>query len=191
MALLSRFDSARAWLAARWRRRALSRKAITFALVGLANTAVDYGFFLLARAALSHAAASLAAFAALARVCRCGAPDTLLLVAANMISWSISVSTSYVLNSSITFAAETGRQLRFWPYLIFVVSGIAGLLANTATLIAAAQVFLLPVWLAKALAILASFVVNFSMSHLVVFRVQKQTPRLPKADKRGARRNTN
>jgi putative flippase GtrA len=32
---------------------------------------------------------------------------------------------------------------------------------------------LLPVWLAKAVAILASFVVNFTLSHFVVFRVRK------------------
>jgi putative flippase GtrA len=39
-------------------------------------------------------------------------------------------------------------------------------------LIVAAEVLLLPVWLAKAVAILASFVVNFSLSHFVVFRVR-------------------
>jgi putative flippase GtrA len=39
-------------------------------------------------------------------------------------------------------------------------------------LVFAAQVLALPVWLAKAAAILASFVVNFSLSHFVVFRVR-------------------
>jgi putative flippase GtrA len=39
-------------------------------------------------------------------------------------------------------------------------------------LLVAAEVLLLPVWLAKAFAILASFVVNFSLSHFVVFRVR-------------------
>jgi len=37
----------------------------------------------------------------------------------------------------------------------------------------AAQVLLLPVWLAKALAVLASFVVNFTLSHFVVFRPRR------------------
>jgi putative flippase GtrA len=37
-------------------------------------------------------------------------------------------------------------------------------------LVFAAQILLLPVWLAKGLAIIASFVVNFSMSHFVIFR---------------------
>ena len=74
------------------------------------------------------------------------------------------------MNSSITFAAESGRQLRLGAYLTFVASGIVGLFVNTATLLFAAEILLLPVWLAKAVAILASFLVNFSMSHFVVFR---------------------
>jgi putative flippase GtrA len=94
------------------------------------------------------------------------------LVVANLISWSVAVTGSYVMNSSITFAAESGRQLRWHAYLTFVASGIAGLLVNTATLLFAAEILLLPVWLAKAIAILASFLVNFSMSHFVVFRVR-------------------
>jgi putative flippase GtrA len=152
------------------RRRPLSQKAFVFAIVGVLNTAVDYAVFLAARAAFMHSPQALAAFAWLAGVCRCGAPATVLLIAANVTSWIVAVSGSYVLNSSITFAAESGRQLRWRDYAAFVVSGIAGLIANTATLIVAAQVLLLPVWLAKALAVLASFVVNFTLSHFVVFR---------------------
>jgi putative flippase GtrA len=152
------------------RSRALSRKAFVFAIIGVLNTAVDYAVFLAARAAFMHSPQALAAFAWLADICRCGAPETVLLIAANMTSWIVAVSGSYVLNSSITFAAESGRQLRWRDYAAFVVSGIAGLIANTATLIVAAQVLLLPVWLAKALAVLASFVVNFTLSHFVVFR---------------------
>jgi putative flippase GtrA len=151
-------------------RRALSQKAFVFALIGVLNTAVDYVVFLGARAAYMHSPPALDAFAALSGICRCGAPETVLLIAANVTSWIVAVSGSYVLNSSITFAAESGRKLRWRDYVIFVVSGIVGLIANTATLIVAAQVFLLPVWLAKALAILASFVVNFTLSHFVVFR---------------------
>jgi putative flippase GtrA len=96
------------------------------------------------------------------------------LIAANVTSWLVAVTGSYVMNSSITFAAESGRQLRWRDYAIFVVSGIAGLFANTATLVFAAQFLLLPIWLAKAIAILASFVVNFSLSHFVVFRVRNK-----------------
>jgi putative flippase GtrA len=95
------------------------------------------------------------------------------LIAANTGSWIVAVSGSYVMNSSITFAAESGRQLKWRAYVAFVASGVAGWLANTATLLVAAEVLLLPVWLAKAVAILASFVVNFSLSHFFVFRVRK------------------
>jgi putative flippase GtrA len=152
------------------RERALSQKAFVFAIIGVLNTAVDYAIFLVARVAYMHWPPALAAFASLAGICRCGAPETVLLIAANVTSWIVAVSGSYVLNSSITFAAESGRKLRWRDYITFVVSGIVGLIANTATLIVAAQVLLLPVWLAKALAILASFVVNFTLAHFVVFR---------------------
>ena len=152
--------------------RALSIKAITFALVGVVNTMIDYSVFLLARALLNGSSASLAAFASASALCRCGNAATISLIAANTLSWIVAVSGSYVMNSSITFAAETGRKLKLHAYLAFIASGVAGWLANTATLLVAAEVLLLPVWLAKAVAILASFVVNFSLSHFVVFRVR-------------------
>ncbi len=153
-----------------WRSRRFSLKAMSFALIGVVNTAIDYGVFLLARAAFERSPAALSAFAALAASCRCGAPPTLLLIAANMTSWIVAVSGSYVMNSSVTFAAESGRRLRWRHYLAFLIAGIVGLVANTATLIVAAQILLLPVYAAKLLAILASFIVNFSLSHFLVFR---------------------
>jgi putative flippase GtrA len=179
MAPHSPLDSVRAKLAGLWRKRALSVKAASFALIGVVNSAIDYCVFLLARAAFEYWSGALAAFVWLAASCRCGKPETILLIAANVTSWLVAVSGSYVMNSSITFAAESGRKLRWRHYLSFVASGIAGLLANTATLVVAAEVLLLPVYVAKAVAILASFVVNFSLSHFVVFRV-----RGPKRDKR-------
>lgn len=165
-----RFDSARARLLEAWRNRGLSVKALSFALVGVVNTVVDYGVFLVARAAFSGSSAGLAAIGSLNDFCQCSNATTTTLVVANLISWSIAVTGSYAMNSSITFAAESGRQLRLRAYLTFVASGIAGLLVNTATLLFAAEILLLPVWLAKAVAILASFLVNFSLSHFVVFR---------------------
>jgi len=172
MSTVSPYGRVRARLEEAWRRRALSLKALSFALVGVVNTAVDYCIFLLVRAALSHSAVALAGFSALADRCHCGAATTLLLIVSNMISWSVAISGSYVMNSSITFAAESGRKLNWRHYITFIVSGIVGLIANTAALVFVAQVLLLPVWLAKAAAILASFVVNFSMSHFIVFRVR-------------------
>ena len=154
------------------RNRALSRKAISFALVGVVNTMVDYSVFLAARALLHHGPRAQAVFDSLSMSCNCASPTTISLVAANMISWTIAVSGSYVMNSSITFAAESGRKLRWGAYLTFVGSGMVGWLANTATLVFAAQALMVPVPIAKAAAILASFIVNFSLSHFVVFRVR-------------------
>jgi putative flippase GtrA len=90
------------------------------------------------------------------------------LIPANVLAWAVAVTGSYVMNSFITFAAESGRQLRWRAYGAFVASGIAGVIANTATLVIAS--WWLPVPVAKVIAILASFVINFSLSHFVVFR---------------------
>jgi putative flippase GtrA len=126
-------------------RFALIRKAGTFALIGVVNTAVDFGVF----------ATAYKVF---------GLP----LVPANLLSWIIAVSCSYVLNSSITFAAESGRKLRLRSYAAFVASGIAGLIGNTTMLWFAS--YFVPVLVAKVMAIGVSFLLNFSLSHFVVFR---------------------
>jgi len=137
------------WVLAGWRNRAVSFKAVVYALVGVVNTAIDYSVFLAAHALL-------------------GLP----LVAANTLSWMVAVSISYMLNSTITFAAESGRKLRWLACFTFVASGIAGWFVNTETLLVAAEVLLFPLWLAKLLAVMASFIVNFSLSHFVVFRMR-------------------
>jgi putative flippase GtrA len=129
-------------------RLTLMRKASTFAVIGLINTAVDFGVFMTAYKVL-------------------GLP----LVPANLLAWIIAVSGSYVLNSFITFAVESGRKLTLRAYATFVASGIAGFLGNTATLWVAS--YFVPVALAKVVAIGASFAINFSVSHLVVFRPRR------------------
>jgi putative flippase GtrA len=120
-------------------------KAISFAFVGVVNTLIDASVFFLALKFV-----------------------TPVLVAANVLAWFVAVTCSYVMNSFTTFAAESGRKLRLGDYGRFVASGIVGVVANTATLVVAAQ--FLPVWGAKALAIAVSFMCNFALSHLVVFR---------------------
>jgi len=132
-------------LVAAWHARAITLKAASFAVVGVVNTLVDYGVFLLAYYVIK-----------------------LPLIPANVLAWAVAVTGSYVMNSFITFAAESGRQLRWRAYGAFVASGIAGVIANTATLVVAS--WWLPVPVAKVIAILASFVINFSLSHFVVFR---------------------
>jgi putative flippase GtrA len=156
-----------------WRERAVGLKAISFALIGVINTVVDYSVFLAVRAAFAHSPAALSLFGSVSAACGCATSTTVSLVAANVMSWNVAATGSYILNSAITFAAESGRRLRWHSYLFFLASGIVGLLANTATLVFVAQVLLLPVWIAKAVAILASFVVNFSLSHFLVFRARR------------------
>lgn len=168
----SRYQRARAKLLSGWRDHAMSFKAVSFGLIGIVNSVVDYSVFLLARATFDRSPAAFAAFDAVAAWCHCSTGVTISLIAANVLSWIVAVSGSYIMNSSITFAAESGRKLSWNAYVKFVLSGIVGWVANTATLIVAAEVLLLPVWAAKAIAVLASFVVNFSLSHFVVFRAR-------------------
>jgi putative flippase GtrA len=93
------------------------------------------------------------------------------LVPANVAAWLVGVTCSYTLNSFITFGPESGRILRWRDYATFAASGVAGMVASTATLVALS--YALPVLLAKLLSILVSFVVNFSLSHFVVFRARR------------------
>jgi putative flippase GtrA len=126
-------------------RRAIIKKAASFGLVGIVNTFVDLGVFLFARNVLVWA-----------------------LIPANIIAWIVAVSFSYVMNSFTTFAAESGRRLRLKDYLSFVASGVVGVVANTTTLVLLSYV--VPEIAAKLAAIVVSFMVNFSLSHFVVFR---------------------
>ena len=137
-------------LAAYLRRQALLMKATSFALVGVINTIIDYSLFLAAYNLLQ-----------------------IPLIPANILSWIVAVSSSYVMNSTFTFAAESGRKLRWKDYGTFVASGVVGLVANTATLVLASM--FMEVWLAKIPSTAVAFLVNFSMSHFVVFRKRKPT----------------
>jgi putative flippase GtrA len=145
-------------LLAAWHERAIVLKALSFGTIGLVNTVVDFTVFWVS-------------------VQRLAMP----IVLANVVAWLVAVSASYVMNSFITFARESGRKLRWRSYFAFAVSGIAGLVANTAGLLIALK--FLPLLLtdpdhrlatAKICAILLSFLVNFSLSHFVVFRRREQ-----------------
>ena len=47
----------------------------------------------------------------------------------------MAVTNSYVLNSMITFAAESGRRLSFKAYVTFAATQVGGLVANTITVV--------------------------------------------------------
>src|SRR5262245_14625626 len=95
-----------------WHERAIALKAASFAVVGVVNSFIDFGVFSFCYYYLG-----------------------LSIVAANTIAWIIAVSGSYVMNSTITFAAESGRRLHLKGYLRFALSKITGFFANTGTLL--------------------------------------------------------
>ncbi len=129
-----------------WHERAIALKALSFAMVGVLNSAVDFAVFSFAYYFL-----------------------VLPIVAANTLAWIIAVSGSYVLNSMITFAHESGRRLTPKGYFGFALSQVGGFLANTITVWCLVELLNVPAWAAKIAAIAASFAVNFSLSHFVVF----------------------
>lgn len=135
-----------------WHERAIALKAISFAFVGVINTAIDFSIFWTTAKVL-------------------GWP----LVPANVLAWIVAVTFSYAANSFTTFGPESGRVLRWRDYFTFVASGVAGMVASTATLFLLSYV--LHLLAAKLISIAVSFVVNFSLSHFVVFRAGR-----PRAD---------
>jgi putative flippase GtrA len=141
-------ENLRARLGAAWQERAVSLKAISFALVGLINTAVDAAIFFFM---LGFVTSSL--------------------IVANVTAWFIANTGSYVMNSFTTFSAETGGRLSLKHYAGFVGSGLVAVTASTIAVVFAAKT--MPVWTAKAIAIVVSFAVNFSITHFVVFRTKQ------------------
>lgn len=134
-----------------WISPALVFKAMSFATIGCLNGAIDFSLF-----SLGHLYFGLP------------------IIPANLISWAVAVTNSYVLNSMFTFAAESGRRLTLRRYFAFAATQVGGLVANTATVLVAS--YFVPVLAAKVLAIGASFVFDFTLSHLVVFHRREQTP---------------
>jgi putative flippase GtrA len=149
-----------------WRERAVALKAVSFALVGLINVAVDATIFFLL---LTYVTPSL--------------------TIANVTAWFIANIGSYVMNAFTTFSAETGGRLSLRHYAGFVGSGLVAVTASTITVELAARYLPLlapkldevrfgavsaAIVIAKAIAILVSFVVNFSITHFVVFRSKAQ-----------------
>jgi putative flippase GtrA len=135
--------------------RRLALKAFSFGLIGLVNSGVDFGVFSLAFYYFHTS-----------------------ILAAQIAAWLVAVTGSYVMNSMITFAAESGQRLEVKSYFNFALAQVAGFFANTATVyvvsyglerLAGLDVNR-AVLIGKLLAIGASFAVNFSLSHFVVFR---------------------
>jgi putative flippase GtrA len=137
------------------RKQVIILKAMSFALIGVINSLIDFAVFLFA---LRYITAVLPG-------------ERLDLIAANVLAWMVAVTGSYVMNSYVTFAAESGRKLRWKAFFAFAAAGILGAIGSTTTLVVAAD--FMPVVAAKILAIGVGFLINFSMSHFVVFRPKK------------------
>jgi putative flippase GtrA len=144
--------------------RALFVKVVSFAGVGVINTLVDFGLFSFARLYLGFS-----------------------IIAANSIAWIIAVTGSYVMNSMITFAAESQRKLRLRAYVSYLGAQVAGFVGDTLTVYVVAYLVtalmgdtlgIEPSLIGKVFGLGVSFVLNFSLSHLFVFRA----PPRPKAE---------
>lgn len=133
-----------------WQEHAILLKAVSFAFVGVVNSLIDFGVFSFCYYALD-----------------------LPIIAANTAAWAVAVTGSYVMNSTITFAAESGRRLHMRGYLGFALSQVMGFLGNTVTVWCLVELDAVPAWAAKVVAIGVSFVINFSLSHFLVFRAAR------------------
>ena len=136
--------------------RALLLKAVSFAGVGVVNTLVDFGLFTFGRLYLE-----------------------LSILVANAFAWIIAVTGSYVMNSMITFAAESQRKLRFKAYVSYLGAQVAGFVGDTVTVYVVAYLVTIlvgnalaidPSLVGKVFGLGVSFLLNFSLSHFFVFR---------------------
>jgi putative flippase GtrA len=145
-----------------WVDRSILAKAICFAFIGCINATIHLTVFWIGYRLLG-----------------------LWIVVANIIAWCIAVTNSYVMNSMFTFAEESGRRLSIRGHLTFAATQVAGLIANTLTIYIVASILpaevakffgIDPVMIGAVTAIAVSFVVDFTLSHLIVFRRNKDTP---------------
>src|SRR5262245_65550339 len=86
-----------------WRERAIALKAISFALVGVVNTAIDFSVFWTTFIYLHWP-----------------------LVLANVLAWIVAVTCSYAMNLFIYFGPESGRILCLIDFVSLVRLGIDG-----------------------------------------------------------------
>lgn len=116
-----------------------------FALIGIVVTAIDF-----------------AVFFALVLGLDC------LPAAAHVLGWLTAIQVSYVLNGLWTFRVPPEALLVARNYLRFVGGYIVGLVASTAALMLCSMAT--PIVVAKCLATVVAFAVNYTLSRLVFSR---------------------
>lgn len=119
-------------------------RVLKFGIVGLVNTGIDFALF-------SGLTLGLGLNA----------------IPANVVSYSVGVVTSFVLNRSWTFRGRNGRSARS-QMLLFVVGSVGGLAVSTA--VVALLVGVLAPLPSKAISVFATFLWNYGFSTRVVFR---------------------
>ena len=119
-------------------------RVLKFGIVGLLNTGLDFAVF----SGLTLGAGLNA-------------------IPANVVSYSLGIVTSFVLNRSWTFRGHNGRSARS-QMLLFLAGSLGGLLVSTAVI--ALLVRVLPPLAAKVISVLVTFLWNYGFSTRVVFR---------------------
>ena len=125
-------------------------QALRFMLVGVLNTAIDFAVFFALVEGFGVA-----------------------IVPANVLAFATAVINSFFLNKYWSFAGRTSSRPNTIQLPLFVAVNLVGMVLSTGILWWLAGFF--PVWLAKVLATVASFIWNFVASRQLVFRLDSPT----------------
>lgn len=87
---------------------------------------------------------------------------------AHIVAWCVAVQFSYMMNSLITFEKSLKQTLTLTPWFKFILSGLAALSASSLVLYISLGYF--SVYMAKIIAIIASYAVGFILSQYIVFK---------------------
>lgn len=117
-------------------------RLIIFALVGIANTMIDFAIFL-----------TLLSLSPLP-VSTC-----------NIVSYLVGIGSSYLLNRNLTFRDRPSRRVA--GAILYVSTCLVGLALNTSIVVG--LIPLVGAFAAKACATMVTFAVNYALSNLVVF----------------------
>lgn len=133
------------------------KKIASFGAIGVINALVDYSVFYL-----------LVLFVLVPQGI---AGDTMPTALVNVCAWAFAVSGSYIMNSKLTFKANTGGELSLKKYGEFALAGVVAMVVNTCVLLIAKG--FMPLLLAKLVAVGVSFIVSFAVTRFYVFGDKK------------------
>lgn len=120
-------------------------RPLKFALVGVGNSVIDFCVFY-----AGHEKIGLS------------------IVLANLLAFLVAVTFSYVINSLYTFSRPHQELLNVRKSLLFVLGAILGFIVATAVLLLLAK--MMNLYVAKLLAMIVSFCVNYNLSRAILLR---------------------